>query len=137
PIPNLLSELAPTSVTHRAERSAEPSLRANLSALPQLQRPNRLLEAVRDEAASVLGIEAEELRLRAGFAEQGMDSLMAVELANRLGRMLDVALPSTFLFEFPTLESLSKHLLAQVCPSEDESVLPQKPQSEPQADVEA
>jgi hypothetical protein len=47
-----------------------------------------------------------------------MDSLMAVELATRLGRLLDTSLPSTFAFDHPTLGALAQHLLAEAVPAE-------------------
>ncbi len=48
-----------------------------------------------------------------GFFDLGMDSLMAVEIRNRLYAQLGnaVALPSTALIEFPTIEALTAYLL--------------------------
>jgi hypothetical protein len=39
-----------------------------------------------------------------------MDSLMTVELGNRLSAMVNRALPSTVAFEHPTLKDLTAHL---------------------------
>ena len=49
-----------------------------------------------------------------GFSELGMDSLMTIELRRRLEKELQVALPSTLAFEYPTLELLGQHLLRDV-----------------------
>jgi hypothetical protein len=48
---------------------------------------------------------------RRGFAELGMDSLLSVELCDRFCEDLAVSLPATLLFEHPTLEALTLHLL--------------------------
>ncbi len=64
---------------------------------------------------------ADVLRLRttpaadAGFFTLGMDSLMAIELRNRLNRTLgpDRAVSNTAVFDYPNAESLAAHLLAK------------------------
>jgi microcystin synthetase protein McyD len=50
----------------------------------------------------------------AGFFDMGLDSLMAVEMKNRLGAHLDVTLPATLVFRFPNIAALSDHLLTDV-----------------------
>jgi acyl transferase domain-containing protein/acyl carrier protein len=50
----------------------------------------------------------------AGFADLGMDSLMAVELRDRLQRELGVTLSTTLAFNYPTVEKLTRHLLSDV-----------------------
>jgi acyl carrier protein len=96
--------------------SVRAALVASLGKLPRKQQLRVLSERLRDEAAKVLGMDAEDLELRDGLTEQGMDSLMAVELANRLCRMFEVSLPTTFAFDYPTLGALATHLLQQILP---------------------
>jgi hypothetical protein len=43
-----------------------------------------------------------------------MDSLMSVELSNRLRESLDCQLPTTLAFEQPTVEALTNYLANQV-----------------------
>jgi NAD(P)-dependent dehydrogenase (short-subunit alcohol dehydrogenase family)/acyl carrier protein len=70
-----------------------------------------LQQYILEEVGRVLGLGAEEaLDLRQGFSKYGMDSLMAVELKNRLEASLSVRLHSTVAFEYPTLESLAGYL---------------------------
>ncbi|WP_345025597.1 type I polyketide synthase, partial [Streptomyces sedi] len=60
---------------------------------------------------AILGIsEGQPLPRRRGLFEQGMDSLTAVELRTRLEAEFQVALPSTVVFEYPTIEALGTHL---------------------------
>ncbi|MEK9501493.1 type I polyketide synthase [Gaopeijia maritima] len=82
-----------------------------LRALPAPERPGALLALLRKEAAAVLGLETPgELDARLGFQEQGMDSLMSVELAGRLSRRIGIELPSTFAFDHPTLQALADYI---------------------------
>ena len=122
PIPLLLTELAPSTLSGEAAAAPQRSdLSDELSALSASKRERVLVERLREETAGVLGVQIDEIDARTGLTEQGMDSLMAVELASRLSRVAGVALPSTFAFEFPTLAALGKHLLVQLLPSSAEA----------------
>jgi acyl carrier protein len=55
-----------------------------------------------------------ELRDDQGLTALGMDSLMAVELTNRLKRSLKHSLPSTIAFERPTIAALFNYLSNEV-----------------------
>jgi acyl transferase domain-containing protein/acyl carrier protein len=55
----------------------------------------------------------EQPALDQGFADMGMDSLMALEFKNRLEFDLAVALSSTVAFNYPTLDALADYLLCE------------------------
>ena len=78
-------------VVSLAERG-QPSLRKMLLAQPAGERLHALCLHLRKEAALVLRVE--DIDPDAGLSAQGMDSLMAVELSTRVGRILNVNLPS-------------------------------------------
>lgn len=82
---------------------------------PASERQARLLAYVRSQVAATLGLKApEQLAPRQRLFEIGMDSLMAVELKNRLEAGLGVPLRSTLVFDYPTLEALVAHLTGEV-----------------------
>src|SRR5262249_39189936 len=80
-------------------------------ALPEQQQAV-LAAHVREAVAGVFCLEPEGVREQARCFEQGMDSLMAVDLANRLQRDIGstAVLSSTVVLDHPTVERLTAHL---------------------------
>jgi KR domain/Phosphopantetheine attachment site len=75
----------------------------------------RLYQYLEQEVRAGLGLpEGHVIDPRRGFAELGMDSILSVELRDRLCAELEVMLPATVVFEHPTLETLTLHLLSQI-----------------------
>ena len=58
--------------------------------------------------------EGRKLDPKTPFGELGLDSLLAIELRNRLGRSLGLRLPATLLFENPTLATLGDVLMSEI-----------------------
>ncbi len=111
--PLLARLLAPHQSAAAAD--ARPEWRIVLDALPPVERPPRLLALVRAEVAQVLRIPAADLHDDASFFTLGMDSLMAVELANRLKRGLGQrGLAAQLVYDHPTLNELVAILLSAI-----------------------
>jgi hypothetical protein len=51
-----------------------------------------------------------------GFFDMGMDSLMMVELRSRLETSLKQTIPSTVLFEYPTINTLAEYIATELLP---------------------
>jgi myxalamid-type polyketide synthase MxaB len=111
-----------------------PLLSGLVSAQPSLGRKSGLLEKleaiglrermelftthIRSMVAQTLGLkDGQKLEMRQPLFDLGLDSLMAVELKNRLESSLQTSLSSTLLFDYPTLEALVEYL-ADVIPME-------------------
>ncbi len=81
---------------------------------PEKQRDHLSIH-IQSELNKLLGFgPGESIDFHKGFFDLGMDSLMVVELGDRLKTSLGCALPSTLLFKYPTLEALLDHILREV-----------------------
>ena len=121
--PAWLSELRPVEkVPHfgrpfekiRAKTAARDVLDV-LSRLPTAKRRNTLMDVVQAHTAAVLGLSnPDEIDPARPLNEQGVDSLMAVELRNMLGKGLGLqkGLPATLVFDYPTIETLTDFLFS-------------------------
>jgi acyl transferase domain-containing protein/aryl carrier-like protein len=72
--------------------------------------PAPLRETVHQMVAAVLGTPADELDPRRGLFDLGLDSVMAVELADRLSTALDRPLAATLVFDGGSVEGLVRRL---------------------------
>ncbi|MGW2517340.1 SDR family NAD(P)-dependent oxidoreductase [Streptomyces sp. NPDC001617] len=95
------------------EQVGEPGAwRKVLAELPGAQREGRLAELMRADVAAVLGYpDVDSLPDGKSFAELGFDSLMAVQIRNRLSMALRLRLSAAVVFEHPTAEGLARHVL--------------------------
>ena len=104
--------LAEISVTTRAT-SARSDLRTALAAAPHARR-ELLVDHVRLTVAAVLRCDPADVAADHGFFQLGLDSLMSVQLRNRLQDDLGAPVPTTAVFEHPTSQRLAAHLLTIV-----------------------
>ncbi|GAX72978.1 hypothetical protein CEUSTIGMA_g431.t1, partial [Chlamydomonas eustigma] len=72
-----------------------------------------VLTKVRDCVRSVLGPE-NVLSLESPLMSSGLDSLGSVELRNRLEATFSLSLPSTLVFDYPTVRSITELIIASI-----------------------
>ncbi|WP_434043626.1 MULTISPECIES: type I polyketide synthase [Sorangium] len=96
-----------------APREAE--LLTRLQGLSSTERVRHLVSLVLAETAVVLGHpDASRLDPHTGFADLGLDSLMAVEMRRRLQQATGVSLPATLTFDHPSPHHIATFLLDEV-----------------------
>ncbi|ARX88091.1 hypothetical protein SMD44_07578 [Streptomyces alboflavus] len=102
-------------------------LRATLDGRPRAEQERRLRAVVAEQVAAVLG-GADGTRtpgdLSRPFLDLGLDSLTAVELHRRLQRATGLKLPVTAVFDYPSADSLARHLRAELFESADAGYVP-------------
>jgi acyl transferase domain-containing protein/acyl carrier protein len=63
-----------------------------------------------DKLSDLLGVPPREIDIREPFASYGMGSTEAVSLSGELGDWLGQKVPADLAYEFPTIETLARHL---------------------------
>jgi NADPH:quinone reductase-like Zn-dependent oxidoreductase/NAD(P)-dependent dehydrogenase (short-subunit alcohol dehydrogenase family) len=105
-------ELSSREVLAVTALSLVPGLRESLADQPVARRRPFIASFVRERALRALGIDQRKpVDPRAPLGDLGLDSLLAVELRNTLSNAIGHPLPASLLFDYPTLDSLTDHLL--------------------------
>lgn len=118
--------------------SAQAVSRSPLQQLAHGDNPLETLVAyLQSEAGKVLGLPPGQVpKPQQGFFDLGMDSLMTVELKNRLEANLGVALSSTILFEHPTIRDLAQYLVQDLAQDTVQSIGSDRPKNETKAELD-
>lgn len=98
-----------------AEKPAVATIVNQLRDVPANQRRRLLMNHIREQAGVVMGLPTSVLSdPRQTLNAMGLDSLMAVELRNALGQSTGETLPTTLIFDYPSLDALTNHILDDV-----------------------
>jgi acyl transferase domain-containing protein/acyl carrier protein len=123
--PKVLSALfddPPPFFSALVEKNAPPPRERFLPALertPVDERRRKLEEHLRALIVATIGRDPFPTASNdVSFFELGMDSLMSLDLRNRLQTDLDRTLPSTVAFEYPSIPELADYLIGSVLPAE-------------------
>jgi natural product biosynthesis luciferase-like monooxygenase protein len=115
----LVSEL---SFAHAGGESEEVlalrrALIETLRQAPDKLRGDLMLEHVQKHAMDVMRLDSRgAVDWRRGLFDIGMDSLMALELKNRLQASLGLTIPSTLAFTYPDVHAISGYLVQRLFP---------------------
>lgn len=127
-----LEELLSTDAEAEDERSASSTdVLTRLGETPASERVSLLVSFLQGEVQAVLRLPSTP-DPSVGFFDLGMDSLMSVELRNRLNRAFagNYTTSNTAVFDYPDIDSLARHLVEELGDVEVEESAPQAP-SEP------
>ncbi|MGW0895147.1 type I polyketide synthase, partial [Saccharopolyspora sp. NPDC002578] len=117
-LPPMLRGLLPEP--RRVVRAGPPDQRSLADGLRRsapAEQQRVLLQLVRTETAHVLeSAEPDSVAQDQAFKAMGFDSLIAVELRNRLNRATGLRLPVAVVFDFPTPVELADRLRAELVP---------------------
>ncbi len=103
----LVADAVPT------ESNSAPLLLNQLHELPAWNRADALSEYISQQVCALLEIsDSSTLDMNRGFFDFGMDSLMAVSLRTRLEQQLGCKLVASTIFDFPSVERLTKYILS-------------------------
>jgi NADPH:quinone reductase-like Zn-dependent oxidoreductase/acyl carrier protein len=105
--------------------AATGNLRDHLSSIPAGPARRRAVEeTVCGELAPVLRLAADRIERDRPFKALGLDSLMALELRNRLEARTGLTLPATIAWNHPTVAQLAIELARRLLPVTDDGVEP-------------
>lgn len=115
----LLERLTTSTASRRAKAAmgSAADLRKELAVLEPAARANRLRTLIVSNAGVVLGLDdTAQIPLDQSFKSAGLDSLMALELRNRLTGATGLRLAATVTYDFPTPDELAAYLGEQLFP---------------------
>ena len=101
---SLFAKLAESTTIERAAAAAGSG--PNSTPLDPAERPDRLASAIADEIRAVLR-STEPIDHDQAMESLGLDSLMALELRNRLEASLGITLPVALVWAYPTISGLA------------------------------
>ncbi|BBY25497.1 type I polyketide synthase [Mycobacterium stomatepiae] len=104
-VPDAAPTVLPSGKTQLVER---------LAGAPVQQRKKLLTDYLREAVAEITRVDAAEIREDAGFFDLGMDSLMAVELRQRIEQGVGKQVPATLAMDHPRLSDVADYLLGEV-----------------------
>jgi pimeloyl-ACP methyl ester carboxylesterase/NAD(P)-dependent dehydrogenase (short-subunit alcohol dehydrogenase family) len=111
-VPPLWRALVRVPAKLRPAAEARGNWASRLKALPETTRADEVRAAVEADIARVLGVG--DVSGDRPLSELGLDSLMALELRNALGKRVGMTLPATLAFDHPTPNAITRWLLTDI-----------------------
>ena len=111
--PSLFEDMLPAAADDSADSAGtSEDLLSRLGGAPPAARQELLVSFLQQEVQAVLRLPSAP-ESAVGFFDLGIDSLMAVELRNRLNRAFagEYVAPNTLVFDYPNIAALAGHLV--------------------------
>ncbi|MEV5839851.1 SDR family NAD(P)-dependent oxidoreductase [Nocardia sp. NPDC052112] len=120
-LPAMLRGLARSPRRAAAARSSESAeFAAGLVGLDPVEQERVIVDAIRVQAAAVLGHQSPEaIEVERPFQELGFDSLGVMEFRNRVKSAVGINLGTTVVFDHPTPAALAGYIRREIAPVED------------------
>lgn len=120
-----------SSVSPETPSEGDHAFETKLRALPAAKRAGLIADHLRAQVAQVLRIAESQVELDTPLTSLGLDSLMGLELRNRVESMFGIKVPATLLWTYPTLLALSGQLAKSIVGAEPEDATQEAPTSPP------
>jgi acyl carrier protein len=112
---SLLRGLGDQTIAATATKTAGRNIREELLAVENDKQRRMLFENyLREQVAQVLHFAPARVGLDKPLRTLGLDSLMSIELRNRLERGLQLALPASLIWNYPTIHALTAFLAEKI-----------------------
>jgi phthiocerol/phenolphthiocerol synthesis type-I polyketide synthase B len=109
---HIVDDLLPTGADGDSSSMPKSGFRKALRDCEPARRRDLLVDHVTAQVVAAMGLASPQLLdPSAGFFQSGMDSLMSVTLQRALSESLGEVLPVSVVFDYPTVEALTDHLV--------------------------
>jgi acyl carrier protein len=139
-VPPLVQPLVTASAV-TGTTAAPAAFRERLDAASEADRPTLLERHLQELAARVLRMAVDRLDPQTALGTLGLESLMAMELRSRIEASLNLKIPVTLIWNYPTIRALAGHLAPRLrgdaAPAGHTTTPPQAPGAAPAADLDA
>ncbi len=120
---NFIDRSGEAGADESLQQQAGPDILEKIATTPVARRESVVRQYVEEHIRRILGMEADRrVEVSKGFKDQGMDSLMTIELRNRLQLGLGCVLPSTLAFDYPTVNTLTAFLTKEILPEKIKAI---------------
>jgi acyl carrier protein len=82
---------------------------------PQFFSSEAISEWLIEKIAEALAVAPEIIDINRPFAEYGLDSLAAVGVTGELEEWMNILIPATLLWDYPTVNEIAQFLEAEYC----------------------
>jgi len=109
-----LSRLLSAERAGGGNAKGDPELLGKLAIADEAERIALIERVVRKHVSQVLRIPESTVAPKAPLSGLGMDSLMGLELRNRIQASLGISVPATLVWSYPTAAAVSRHLASMI-----------------------